>query len=245
MDTSLPLIALMPPVDPFPVALRLAAASAVTLVIFTLWPGIDLGVAWIFFTPEKGFLAVEQRWLNAFRLAVWGASVVMALSALAGLAASWRLQRPVLRLTLADWGFIVALYALGPGLLVDVLLKRLWGRARPADITDFGGTGSFTSVTDITDQCLQNCSFVSGEVSGAAALAVSTALILWRWRDRIGRQGPVIARVLIWATVVLIGVQRIAAGRHFLSDVVLSALFTMLVAVALATVLRPGSDARR
>jgi lipid A 4'-phosphatase len=232
----------MPPVDPGPLALKLAVAALGTLLLFALWPRLDLGVSWIFFTPGAGFLAGEQAWFEAVRRAVWGLSIAMVLAALAGLAASWRLGRPVLRLTQADWGFIAALYALGPGLLVEAVLKRSWGRARPADVTDFGGTRRFTGATELADQCLRNCSFTAGEMSGAVALAVAAALILWRWRDRLSTGVRRAARILLIGQALLVGVQRIAAGRHFLSDVILSALFTLIVAAALALLLRPGEE---
>jgi lipid A 4'-phosphatase len=232
----------MPPVDPGPLALKLAVATLGVLLFFALWPRLDLGVSWIFFTPGAGFVAGEQAWFEALRRTVWGLSIAMVLAALAGLAASWRLGHPVLRLTLADWGFIAALYAFGPGLLVEAVLKRSWGRARPADVSEFGGARHFTGATDLADQCLRNCSFTAGEMAGAVALAVAAALILWRWRDRLGPGARRAARVLLIGQALLVGVQRIAAGRHFLSDVILSALLTLIVAAILAVMLRPGEE---
>lgn len=235
----------MPPVEPVILTLRLGAAAVAMLALFTLWPRIDLGVSWIFFTPGQGFLAGDQVWFDLFRRAIWGLSIMMVAASLAGLAATWRLRRPVLRMRMADWGYVAALYAAGPGLLVETILKGHWGRARPADVTDFGGARAFTAATDITDQCLRNCSFTAGEMSGAVALSVSAALILWRWRDRLSDGALRAARIALVAQAVLVGVQRIAAGRHFLSDVILSALFTLLVALALMPLFRPGADGRR
>jgi membrane-associated phospholipid phosphatase len=51
-------------------------------------------------------------------------------------------------------------------------------------------------------------------------------------------RGQSMARAASVAIPVLAGLQRIAAGRHFLSDVVLSALAVGLVAAVLAGVLR-------
>ncbi|QLQ19882.1 MAG: phosphatase PAP2 family protein [Exiguobacterium profundum] len=66
-------------------------------------------------------------------------------------------------------GFVLAVYALGTGVLVHGLLKAYWGRARPAQVTEFGGIAAFTPPWLISQECTRNCSFVSGEVSGAVA----------------------------------------------------------------------------
>ena len=44
------------------------------------------------------------------------------------------------------WGFVVALYVLGPGLIVNALLKSYWGRARPAAV--FEGEARFTEAVE-------------------------------------------------------------------------------------------------
>lgn len=232
----------MQPVDPEPLAIRLVAMTLAVLALFTIFPRIDLAVSSIFYTPGAGFLAAEQAWLNGLRRLVWTLSQIMVLVALAGLVTCWRLRCAVLRMTTRDWGFILAIYAIGTMLLVEAMLKRTWGRARPADVTEFGGTRMFTAATDIADQCQRNCSFTSGEMSGAVALAVALALILWRWRDKLSEKAMQVARIILVSQVVLVGVQRIATGRHFLSDVILSALFTLLVAVAIVPLLHPGED---
>ena len=87
--------------------------------------------------------------------------------------------------------------------IVNFGLKGLWGRARPNDVLDFGGTNNFTPWYQISDQCINNCSFVSGDSSVGFALivfyfiikrtiylwtaliigifAISTSAILIRW----------------------------------------------------------------
>ena len=73
----------------------------------------------------------------------------MILLALFGLIVGRGLRYPVLGVPVRSWGYILLLYALGPGLLVDGLLKRFWGRARPADVQTFGGdTGLHTAAPD-------------------------------------------------------------------------------------------------
>ena len=56
---------------------------------------------------------------------------------------------------------------IGPGLIVNEVLKNQFGRARPIDIVEFSGTAKFTKICVIADQCQTNCSFSSGHAAGA------------------------------------------------------------------------------
>jgi lipid A 4'-phosphatase len=167
------------------------------------------------------------------RLAVWRVSELVLVVSIGALVYGVIRRRDVLGLPRRIWVFVLVLYTLGPGLLVDVVLKPAWGRARPANVLEFGGTLDFTPPTQIADECARNCSFVSGEVSGAVALAVALMLILTHLRDRMTGMVYRITVVLVMAVPVLIALQRIAAGRHFLSDAIFAALFTLLVAAIL------------
>jgi lipid A 4'-phosphatase len=221
------------PLSPRQQALTLTAMAAVVFVVFGIWPGLDLWVSGLFFASKTGFDGFASGIWNQLRLAVWRVSeIVLALSVLAYLA-----QRiasfPLLRATRHLSGFTAALYLLGPGLLVDVLLKPLWGRARPAQVTDFGGSLAFTPPHVLSHQCTSNCSFVAGEMAGAVALAVVLFLVVDRMKGRITLSQQRIAQGLILLVPLFVGVQRIAAGRHFLSDVLLSTIFVLLCAVLL------------
>jgi lipid A 4'-phosphatase len=221
------------PLSPRQQALTLTAMAAVVFFVFGIWPGLDLWVSGLFFASKTGFDGFASGTWNELRLAIWRVSeIVLALSILAYLA-----QRiapfPLLRATRHLSGFAAALYLLGPGLLVDVLLKPLWGRARPAQVTDFGGSLAFTPPHVLSHQCTSNCSFVAGEMAGAVALAVVLFLVVDRMKGRITLSQQRIAQGLILLVPLFVGVQRIAAGRHFLSDVLLSTIFVLLCAVLL------------
>ena len=221
------------PLSPRQQALTLTAMAAVVFIVFGIWPGLDLWVSGLFFASKTGFDGFASGIWNQLRLAVWRVSeIVLALSVLAYLA-----QRiapfPLLRATRHLSGFTAALYLLGPGLLVDVLLKPLWGRARPAQVTDFGGSLAFTPPHLLSHQCTSNCSFVAGEMAGAVALAVVFFMVVDRMKGRITLSQQRIAQGLILLVPLFVGVQRIAAGRHFLSDVILSTIFVLLCAVLL------------
>jgi lipid A 4'-phosphatase len=223
-------------------ALTLSAMAAVVFVIFGAWPGLDLWVSGLFFASKTGFDGFASGGWNQLRLAIWRLSeLVLALSILAYLT-QLLVPFPLLRATRRLSGFAALLYLLGPGLLVDVLLKPFWGRARPAQVSEFGGTLAFSPPHVLSHQCTSNCSFVAGEMAGAVALAVVLFLVVDRMKGRISLSHRRIVQGLILLVPLFVGVQRIAAGRHFLSDVLLSTIFVLLCAVLLkALILQPRS----
>jgi membrane-associated phospholipid phosphatase len=113
--------------------------------------------------------------------------------------------------------FLVAAAVLGPGLIANTVLKDHWGRARPSQIEAFGGTRQFTPAPLPATQCERNCAFVSGHAALAFSV-VSFALLLPAGR----RRRLAIATALGFGAVV--GIVRMAAGAHFLSDVVYAGL---------------------
>ena len=116
--------------------------------------------------------------------------------------------------------FIVAATALGPGLIANTVLKDNWGRARPYQTDSFGGTRQFTPAPLPAAQCERNCAFVSGHAALAFSL-VSFALLLPAGR----RRRLAIAAALGFGA--LVGIGRIAAGAHFLSDVAYAGLIVV------------------
>jgi len=61
--------------------------------------------------------------------------------------------------------YLMLTLALGPGLLVNSVLKEHSGRARPVQTVDFGGTQQFSAAWVWADQCRTNCAFVSGHAA--------------------------------------------------------------------------------
>lgn len=218
--------------------LFLILASAAVLLVFGLWPQLDL-VSSALFWDGTGF-PLEQNPANvALR---WVLRVTPFLPVLAGIiilaGARW-LPDAVFRLTRRDWGVIVLTFLAGPGLLVNRGFKAFWGRARPRNVTEFGGEKIFTPPHVWTDQCAANCSFVSGEVSAVTAFSVALVMLLAANRGRMGagsyQTGIAVAILLPF----LSAFQRISAGGHFLSDSILAVLFTLLVALIIQRIVAP------
>jgi membrane-associated PAP2 superfamily phosphatase len=117
--------------------------------------------------------------------------------------------------------FLTVTLALGPGLLVNTLLKDHWGRPRPVDIIQFGGEHHFVAWWDPRGDCDSNCSFVSGDVSGAFWTIAPAALAPPQWRA--------LAYGAALALGTGMGVLRVMAGGHFISDVIFAGVFVFLI----------------
>jgi lipid A 4'-phosphatase len=211
-------------------------AFVLATAIFALWPGIDLVVSGVFFTPGEGFTLSRSLPIEILREFVWTVSILVALAAAAAFVAALA-GRPVSALDLRRSGFILSLYLLGPALLVDGLLKRFWGRARPANVEAFGGSSQFTPPWLPAQECANNCSFVSGEGAAATALAISLAVMAPAMRRMVP---PWAYRTYVALAVILPAtglVLRVTLGRHFLSDTVFAMLFVSGIALVLARLL--------
>jgi lipid A 4'-phosphatase len=186
-------------------------------LLFLFVPGIDLAASRLFYLPGEGFPLVGWAPLRLVEGTIpWLTKLIVAVVVLgaAWLAvtgrALWRLDRKALV-------FIVAATALGPGLIANTVLKDHWGRARPHQIEEFGGTRQFTPAPLPASQCQRNCAFVSGHAALGFSLT-SFAMLLPSGRRR---------RVALAAALgfgALVGLARIAIGHHFLSDVVYAGL---------------------
>lgn len=215
----------------------LICASLIVMAAFSLWPSLDLSVTQAFYA-KPGFPIEARPGIETLRLALWNASTAMALLSLTLGILTAVFRRSIMGLGAQLWGFIFVMFLLGPGLLVNGLLKEFWGRARPRNTVNFGGTAQFTPPYQITDQCASNCSFVSGEAAGSTALAIALLLILAMNRARLPNWGFRLGQGITIAVPLFIFWQRVAVGRHFLSDVLMAGLFVALIAAVLARAMR-------
>lgn len=207
-----------------PMTAAIAIGAAVVLLIsavFLAFPEIDLAVSDAFYAAGRGFPSAREGWLVAFRNSVDLLAVAGVVILLGSLAA--KLVRPDRPSPIGPNRVLFLLWslALGPGLLVNVILKDHWGRPRPSMVTAFGGGSPYVPVWQVSDFCARNCSFVAGEPATAAWLVGFAFLLPIRWRV------PGIVAAAVYA--LLIGLNRIAFGGHFLSDVLLSYGLTFLV----------------
>ena len=194
-------------------------------VMFLLAPGLDLALSRLFYRPAAGFPAAGSGFLEGLRVAGRFVEWVFAIAVLLPLLIKLVWPDGELILQPRKTLFVVATFALGPGLIVNGVLKEFWGRARPRAILEFGGHDIFSPVWWMSDQCDRNCSFVSGEAASAFCLFALVFLVSKEWRPAVA------IATLAFATVV--SFTRIAVGGHFLSDVLIAWLVTLCVMIAL------------
>lgn len=204
-----------------PVALLIALA-ALACGLFLVFPGIDLAVSGWFYRAGAGFAGAD--WLPVRLIEHSIPWITRGIVVLAAVAAVYLLttRQPLWRLDRKGLVFVVAVIALGPGLVVNTVLKDHWGRARPVQIVEFGGERQFTPAPLPSGQCQHNCAFVSGHAALGFAL-IGFALLLPAGRTR----RLAIAGALAFGA--LVGLARIAAGGHFLSDIVFAALIIVAI----------------
>ena len=195
------------------------ALTALTLAVFALFPGLDLAVARLFFR-DGGFVGngpLAKAGRDVFR--------VTPFVALALCATLWLAKRLGARLPWAPSGraviFLIATLAMGPGLIVNLGLKDHWHRPRPTHVQEFHGTDTFRPWWDDSGACKKNCSFVSGEAATGFWMVAPASLLPLPWR------GP--ALLAAFAFGVGASLLRMAAGGHYLSDVMLGGLVTLIV----------------
>ena len=103
-------------------------------------------------------------------------------------------------------------------LVVNLLLKNLWGRARPNDIVELGGQDLFTPWYEFSKACETNCSFVSGD----ASVGFSTIMFFFITKNIL----------YLWLALLFgfgLGVIRILEGGHYFSDVLLGGFLIFIL----------------
>lgn len=198
--------------------------ALLALVPLILFPEIDIGVSSLFFDSATRSFPFRSDPLGEFvRKTLPGFLFAIAgLIGIAGLAGAW-LKRPIAGIRPAMALLVVGSLALGPGLVVNVILKDHWGRARPSTIAEFNGGYTpklqYSRAVFISDQCDDNCSFPSGHAA-LGFWTVSLALLAPPRRRRAA-----MAAALGFGA--FMGLVRIAQGGHFLSDVVSSGIIVV------------------
>jgi lipid A 4'-phosphatase len=194
-------------------------------LVFLLWPRLDILVSSWFYQPGSGFFLAREP-LVRFSYKLFANLHLYVLPLLLGLLIWQKFkQKP----TGSGWFLLLALL-LGPGLLVNTVFKEEWGRARPREVVEFGGSQEFSGAFVISNQCATNCSFVSGH----AAMGFYLLALAW-----------VLRRYWLWLGLLLgsvVGLGRLLQGGHFLSDVIFAFWAVYFVCLLLAQWLRPEKD---
>jgi len=167
----------------------------------------------------------QDRWWWLVPYYVPTALVVgLILGGLYGIARGWRQPSSAL---LRPGLYVLLVLGLGCGLLVNVVLKDQWGRPRPRQVVEFGGTMAYLPPWQLGVPG-SGKSFPSGHV--AVPAACTCLWLLWR------RRRPTLARWCLVGSLALaawVGVARMLAQGHWLSDVLWATVLMFAVAAVL------------
>jgi lipid A 4'-phosphatase len=195
------------------------ALTVLTLAVFAFWPRLDLVVAHVFY-DGGGFIgheSIERFGRDFFRVTPF---VVLALYA--GL---WLAKHKGVAIKWAPSGramiFLIATISIGPGLIINLGLKDHMHRPRPYQTQEFNGTSPFRPWYEDDGACKKNCSFVSGEAATGFWMVAPASVLPPPWR------GPAIAAAFVFG--IAASILRMAFGGHYLSDVLLGGLVTLIV----------------
>ncbi len=192
--------------------------TAIIGILLIIFPEIDLAISNHFYVPGEGFVYAKQPWAQAIFNGIPVVSTILTASLLVGLIFRFFSKGNTLKSPMI---FLLIALAIGPGLSVNFLLKENFGRARPHQVTELGGTKEFSRAGHYTDQCQSNCSFSSGHASMGFYFTSFSYIVPAPYQPAVFVAGALFGGV--------VGMGRIVQGGHFFSDVIFSFLVIMLI----------------
>ena len=213
---------------------RLWAELWMTLVLLVIATGLiahsgaDLAISALFFRDGGWPIGDQFPWKLLYRIDRTPAILLVMVCLGGALRSVWT---PALRQWRRTALFMLLALVIGPGLLVNAVLKDHWGRPRPREVAVFGGTKSFHQPWQ-PGVSGQGRSFPSGHAS--AAFFLCTPYFVYR------RRRPALASAWL-AGGILFGLAmsaaRIIQGGHFLSDTLWAFGLVWLSSLLLAALL--------
>ena len=189
------------------------------VLFFMFFPGFDIWISRQFYEPGQGFISGQDGLLGFMRavmpVVILGAFVFAIALWVAGI---WY-ERWFWGMTTNRAIYLMVTLVVGPGLVVEALLKPNWGRARPKDLEIFGGHANYTPPMWVATECDRNCSFVSGHAAIAFWVTAFGFMLPTKWRMLVVSGGLLLGVLMSWA--------RIVQGGHFFSDVFFAGLIVV------------------
>lgn len=189
--------------------------------------GADIGLTSCFFTAggtNGGWsLGASSPWKQLYKYGEYSV-VAFALGAVVLLIVSWKgwVRRAYIKPALV----VILTVIIGPGILVNGILKEYWGRPRPVDTVEFGGQQQYRRVLQPGTPgagksfTCGHCAMAFSVVSGAAFYPLYPTAAL--------------AAVAVGTAYgIVMGIARIAQGGHFPTDVLWSGILVCVVIVFL------------
>jgi lipid A 4'-phosphatase len=221
----------------------LAIALIIFFAAFSLFPEIDLKFSGLFYNEAEKFFLRENVITQTIYYSVRVFTVLILGICLFVIIYDY-LKKKNIKLPLqklADWkrGLVkisskTALYlflviVITPGILVHNVFKPIWDRARPVNVKEFGGVYEFTPIYKLFAGQDGN-SFPSGHASMAFAMIALIYAVSEKNRRKT------LCLTTSYALIASLG--RVMQGGHFLSDVIFSAIITLITIILLRKFMR-------
>ena len=204
-----------------------------TILLFATFPKIDILISDFFFLNQQ-FISEKYTAIKSLRTYLKYLMIIFPIICLILLFCDLINRKQKVRgllkkrTRLALLGFIVG-PIIGCGVIANLYFKENWGRARPVNIQEFGGTKIFSYPFVKSDQCVRNCSWISGETSAAFSFFVGTIIL----RNHYFIFFNFILGFLVFFC-------RLSMGGHFFSDNIFAALFMLYLAFSYRYILYLG-----
>ena len=207
------------------VLLTILVVLLILSVPFWIWD-IDIWIQSQFFESEKGGWHLQNQpfWKAIYTYGIFPGILVASVSLFAVAVSYWnekftRLRKPAL--------FLIFSLLLGPGILVNLIFKDHYGRPRPREIFEFGGTEPYAA--PLVYSTSGGKSFPCGH--GSIGFYLALPFLFLRRNNKI-----IAYTFLIVGSTMggLLSFARVTAGGHFTSDVIWAAGMVWIAALAVA-----------
>ena len=195
--------------------------SILTAVVWLLFSFVDIDpvLTSLFYLGDKAWVG-EVEWVEfLYQYGTIPANFLGVLSIIALLRLPFRRRKKVVLSIFL--GYLLC-WIIGPGLIVNVLLKSEFQRPRPYETVMFGGDKEYSSPMEIGGG---GESLASGHASAGFVLTFFFFVFY-----RLGK--PATAYTIYfsaWLLGLLLSYARISTGNHFLSDILIALCITQLV----------------
>jgi len=200
--------------------------AALVGAAFIRYSRVDLIVTGRYWDAIEGFFLADAWWAVALYEGLPIITIVVAVTLMGLLGLALFRKQTVGPFTTRALIFLITCLIAGPGLVVNWVFKDHWGRPRPRDVVEFGGSMTYMPALVPGGMCERNCSFVAGHPSTVFWLAAFGFLLAG------GRRYAVFTAVA--AAGFVAGAGRVVQGAHFFSDVIFSFVFTFGTVYVLA-----------
>ena len=207
--------------------------SILLVAVFTFisqFSDFEIKLLYLFYSPQSGwFLKYTQPWYFLYKYGPLPGIIIASISLIIFISSFFffslkKYSRHAL--------FLCLIMIIGPGLVVNAILKDYWGRPRPRQIKEFKGNMHYLKVWQ-KGEAGKGKSFPSGQAS--TGFYLFSPYFFLRNKKRKVAYGFLFGGMFYGS---LIGLARMIQGAHFLSDVIWSGAIVYIIGEMLTLIFK-------